>query len=117
LQQLIARNLTEGWRLESTIGNTAVMVSGNKPNHILHLLLKVFTIGLWAPIWAIVAITTDERRITVYADEYGRVGYAGPAEVQATSKWKSGPVQAAILGGAVLLLVLISIAVAQLRSP
>lgn len=32
------------------------------PNHILHLLLTVFTAGLWIPIWIILAIKVDDWR-------------------------------------------------------
>lgn len=29
------------------------------PNHILHLLLSVFTAGLWIPVWLIIAATSS----------------------------------------------------------
>ena len=31
-------------------------------NHILHLLLTVFTLGLWAPVWLIVAVVNNNNR-------------------------------------------------------
>jgi len=33
-----------------------VMAQGNKPNHILHLLLTVLSFGLWIPIWLLLTI-------------------------------------------------------------
>ncbi len=29
-----------------------------RPNHILHLLLSVFTVGLWLPIWLLIGFLT-----------------------------------------------------------
>ena len=33
-----------------------VMATGTKPNHVLHFILSLFTIGLWIPIWILVSI-------------------------------------------------------------
>ncbi len=35
------------------------------PNHILHLLLTLFTICLWAIVWIIIAVTTPKAQCTV----------------------------------------------------
>jgi len=32
-----------------------VMATGQKPNHVLHLLLTVFTAGLWGVVWLLLA--------------------------------------------------------------
>ncbi len=33
----------------------------HKTNHVLHLLLSVFTGGLWIPVWILTAITNQQR--------------------------------------------------------
>jgi hypothetical protein len=38
-----------------------------QPTHVLHLLLSVFTVGLWLPIWALVAL--DASKTTRYEHE------------------------------------------------
>ncbi len=45
-----------------------------KVNHVLHLLLTIFTAGLWAIVWFFMAATEkhDKRQI-VGVDEYGGV--------------------------------------------
>lgn len=55
-----------------------------KTNHILHLLLTIFTFGFWFPIWLIVAVvnanTKPQRRISaVYGAQYP--GHPGPVGV------------------------------------
>ena len=42
-----------------------VVVVGRDPyetNHVLHLLLTVFTFGLWAPVWLVVAVVNSGKR-------------------------------------------------------
>lgn len=36
-----------------------VLAEKQTPNHVLHLLLSVVTVGFWIPIWIIVAIGND----------------------------------------------------------
>ena len=36
-----------------------------KPNHVLHLLLSVFTIGIWLPVWALVGFSRERPRCAV----------------------------------------------------
>jgi hypothetical protein len=33
-----------------------VMATGTTPNHLLHFILSIFTVGLWIPIWILVSI-------------------------------------------------------------
>lgn len=43
----------------------APMVAAKDPydtNHILHLLLTVFTFGLWAPVWLIIGVTNSNAK-------------------------------------------------------
>ena len=51
----------------------AVLVHGRRVNHILHLLLSLFTAGLWLVIWLILAVTGGEERVLVQVDERCRI--------------------------------------------
>ena len=64
-ENLVSTRVTEGWRLESKTDSDAVLVKGRKVNHMLHLLLSVFTFGLWAIVWVSVASWAGERRTTL----------------------------------------------------
>lgn len=33
-----------------------VMAQGSKPNHILHVILSIVTLGAWLPVWLIVTL-------------------------------------------------------------
>lgn len=60
-------------RVESQGDVQAALVWGHRPNHVLHLILTVLTLGLWVPVWLIVAATTRETRAVLYVDEWGHV--------------------------------------------
>jgi len=36
-----------------------------KTNHILHLLLSLITVGLWVPVWVLVAVSNWNERVKV----------------------------------------------------
>ena len=67
VQQLVA----QGWRVESEAVNHAVLVGGRRPNHILHLLLCIPTVGVWLPVWAFIAWRGGERRCQVTVSRFG----------------------------------------------
>jgi hypothetical protein len=51
----------------------AVQVVGPNPyrtNHVLHLLLTVLTVGLWAPVWALVALV-NRQNARQWASQHG----------------------------------------------
>jgi hypothetical protein len=50
-----------------------VVVTGSAPNHVVHVLLLIFTCGLWLPLWILIAATQKEHRTTLFVDEAGRV--------------------------------------------
>lgn len=52
----------EGYRIESQSEYSAVVVKGKRPNHVLHLLLTVLTLGLWAFVWLGLVAFGGERR-------------------------------------------------------
>lgn len=70
LAQRIAAEVRRGWRLESQMEFQAVLVKGHRPNHLLHLILSVLTLGLWVFVWIGVSLGGEQRRMIVI-DEYG----------------------------------------------
>jgi hypothetical protein len=62
LNELVAQSVTNGYRVEATTTEQAVLVPGTRPNHILHLLLSIFRAGLWLPIWALITLGGGETR-------------------------------------------------------
>lgn len=61
------------WRVESHTEFQAVLVRGGHVHHVLHLLLTLITLGLWLPVWIIIAIGDRERRLVVRVDQDGVV--------------------------------------------
>jgi hypothetical protein len=54
-----------GYRIETRLPGQIVLIKGKKPNHILHLLLSVLTLGVWLVVWLLIAIMGGERRQVV----------------------------------------------------
>lgn len=76
MQNAITACAMNGWRLVATHGNMATMVSGRPTNHVLHLLASIFTLGLWLPIWFLIAVTADgEKHLVITADAEGNISY------------------------------------------
>ena len=44
------------------------------PNHILHLLLSVVTVGVWLPIWFLISLFKKKPQCTVCGKEPGLFG-------------------------------------------
>jgi hypothetical protein len=61
-----------GWRVETRSDFQAVFSKGKRPNHILHLLLTIVTLGLWGIVWIVLALTSHEKRMIVSVDEFGQ---------------------------------------------
>jgi hypothetical protein len=76
MQNAITACAMNGWRLVATHGNMATMVSGRPTNHVLHVLVSIFTLGLWLPIWFLIAVTADgEKQLVITADAEGNISY------------------------------------------
>ena len=73
LDEAVAKNVRAGWRVESRGQYQAVVVKGSKPNHILHLILSIVTLGLWIPVWILLTITSKVKRDTLTVDVDGVV--------------------------------------------
>lgn len=65
LANQVATQVSKGWRVESQTETMATLVKGKRPNHVLHLLLSVFTLGIWLPVWIVLAVVMGEKRKTV----------------------------------------------------
>lgn len=65
--------LNEGYRVESESQFEAVLVTGKKTNHVLHLILSIITLGLWLIPWALIALVGGEQRRLQWVDESGQV--------------------------------------------
>lgn len=70
-----ARRKAPQMRVETQTDYQAVCVYGQQPNHILHLLIALFTCGLWFIVWAFIAVVSSETRVTVTVDPYGNVSW------------------------------------------
>lgn len=40
-------------------------------NHVLHLILTLSTLGIWAIVWIALALLGGEKRVLVQVDEWG----------------------------------------------
>jgi hypothetical protein len=63
----------KGYRIESRSDYQATIVKGHRPNHILHLILTIITLGIWLIIWILVAAFGGETRRTITVHPDGRV--------------------------------------------
>jgi hypothetical protein len=71
LARAVADQVREGWRVEARSNTQSVMVKGQRPNHVLHLILTIVTAGLWAPVWIALTIFGGEKRMGIEIDAYG----------------------------------------------
>jgi len=73
LAQALATSLAKPGprRVETQSDFSAIVVVGKPPNHVLHLLLSVFTVGVWLIVWLIVAASGGEKRFMIAVDEWG----------------------------------------------
>lgn len=49
----------------------ATMHVQQKPNHVLHLLLTIFTVGIWLPIWFLVGLVQEKPQCTICGGKPG----------------------------------------------
>lgn len=71
LAEAIQRQVVQGGRIESQSEFQAVVVHGQPVNHTLHVLLAIFTCGLWLIPWLVLGVVGGEKRTLVSIDEYG----------------------------------------------
>lgn len=69
-----------GWRVESRTDTQVVLVRGHRPNHILHLILSIITLGVWLIVWILVAVLGGEKRkVLTFAPETQKAAPEGAA--------------------------------------
>jgi hypothetical protein len=61
----------QGWRIENRSDYQATIAKGDRVNNTLHLLLTIFTVGLWGIVWIVLLITGGVKRRMVTIDEFG----------------------------------------------
>ncbi|MXY72484.1 MAG: hypothetical protein F4Y97_05530 [Dehalococcoidia bacterium] len=77
----IDKQLAKGARIETQTPTMTVLLKGEKVNHVLHLLLSVFTAGIWLPFWIVVAATGGVRRKVVRLELRGEQPAKRPVKV------------------------------------
>ena len=75
LQKLLAEESRHGWKVQHESSFFASLVKGKRPNHILHLLLSIVTLGFWLPVWVILGISMGERNQTIEVDRFGNATF------------------------------------------
>jgi hypothetical protein len=63
IEYALVMEQAHGARVESVQQYSATITTGRPScNHVMHALLSVMTLGLWLPIWFIVAVSTGHRQ-------------------------------------------------------
>lgn len=73
LDSFLARQASAGWRIENRSDFQAGLVKGHRTNHILHLILSLVTLGVWAFVWIGMVIFGGEKRRVATVDDYGNI--------------------------------------------
>jgi hypothetical protein len=75
LARVLAVEANHGWKVESQTDYTAVLFygKGGKINHILHLLLSIFTLGIWLIVWIIIGLTSQRKTKVISITDNGDV--------------------------------------------
>lgn len=60
----------DGWRIESRTEFSVVVVKGKRVNHLLHLIITLLTLVVWALVWiAMVVFGGEKRRVLTVNDD------------------------------------------------
>ena len=73
LAQHVVTAVAFGARIEWQSDTMAVLVSGQRVNHLLHFIVGLFTLGLWWLVWILLAIFRGENREVITVDDYGNI--------------------------------------------
>lgn len=73
LDGVIAQRSRQGWRVLSRTQTQAQLTKGKNVSHLLHLILTVFTLGIWLLIWLAMGVLGGEKQRLVTVDEFGTV--------------------------------------------
>lgn len=74
LAQEVGQHVRQGYRVESQTDYQAIVVRGRRPNHLLHFIIGLVTLGFWwLFVWLPVAAFAGEKRRVLNVDAYGNV--------------------------------------------
>ena len=73
LTRYVAGEVARGGRVQLHTNFDAVLEFGRRPNHILHFLLCIPTLGFWIFMWILLAMTMKISTRKYYVDEYGQI--------------------------------------------
>jgi hypothetical protein len=75
LAQAIQQEVVAGGRVEAQGEFNAILRFGKPVNHVLHLILTVITLGMWALVWIIVWVVAvlQTGTVTLNVDEFGNL--------------------------------------------
>lgn len=73
LEQEVARLAKHGWTVVSRSDSQATLEKGKHTSHLLHFFLSLFTLGLWIPVWILVAVLSGHKTKLVTVGPDGRV--------------------------------------------
>lgn len=72
-EEAVQAAVVQGWAVESRSDYQAVLVRGQRVNHILHLILTLLTLGFWGIVWIILALAGGQERQVLTVDPAGAV--------------------------------------------
>ena len=73
LEQAVREQARDGWTIESQSATQASLARGKNISHVLHLLLTIITLGLWAVVWVLVAAFGGRKTQVLTVDKRGVV--------------------------------------------
>lgn len=74
LRDEVQRCQAVGHDMVADNGFEVVMKRGHRPNHVLHLILSLITLGIWAVlVWLPIGLFGGEKRYVLRVDEHGQV--------------------------------------------
>lgn len=72
LEAAVASRVQQGSRLVHEQRFSATLEDGQRPNHLLHLVLTLITLGLWLIPWIVIGVTGGKRESVIEVDEHGK---------------------------------------------
>ena len=71
----VGKLVSQGYRIESQSEFQAVLAVGQRPNHILHAIITIFTFFVWGIVWIAISMSNRVRRVVLTVDEWGILQY------------------------------------------
>jgi hypothetical protein len=58
----VAKLLRSGYHIETQTDTMTQLAKGHRVNHLLHFIISTATLGLWLPVWIVMALVSGEKR-------------------------------------------------------